>query len=81
MYGYWCFDDPAGNCNRSGAFGRHGEGPHDGFAEINHVLYSDDHGTSSYRRHCQRTATCFLLGWMREKDMMREEREAMRDER
>lgn len=43
MYGKWCFDDPSGNCNTSGAFSRHGESP-TGWAEINHVIFSADHG-------------------------------------
>eukprot|EP01043_Picozoa_sp_COSAG02_P044556 COSAG02_NODE_3991_length_5942_cov_5.521308_5_plen_395_part_00 len=41
MYGKWCFNDPTGGCNTSGAFSRHGESPNS-WAEINHVLYSDD---------------------------------------
>eukprot|EP01052_Picozoa_sp_SAG31_P000579 SAG31_NODE_17_length_35773_cov_25.999271_4_plen_192_part_00 len=41
MYGKWCFSDPTGGCNTSGAFSRLGESPRT-WAEINHVIYSDD---------------------------------------
>ena len=46
MYGIWCFTDPAGACNRSGAFRPNGESPLT-WSEVNHVLYSDDHGATS----------------------------------
>jgi hypothetical protein len=42
-YGEKCFRDANGACNRSGAFSSQGESRLS-WAEINHVIYSDDHG-------------------------------------
>jgi polygalacturonase len=41
-YGVKCFADSSGGCNASGAFSKQGESRYS-WAEINHVVYSDDH--------------------------------------
>ena len=63
-YGEKCFTDADGNCNRTAhrAFTPDGESPTT-WAEINHVIYSDDHGCATPRPRC-RCCCCCCVPWL-----------------